>query len=382
MRKHVLAGAAALFLLLVWGGLAAVPALAEDGAEKRRAPKQAKPGMDEKRRAGILRGLAGGMEALKALGRKEEAAHLREIYESVKRGGHAKGKKKAKKHDGRSEREVAEGYVELMGLAVRTLVKAGKHDRAEVVEHGKHALELRLKGRRDDKAMKVYKTAPPREAQAKCMLVAAELLADHGDKKHAKLIAGVAHSWLKKSKANEKREHGSKEHADMERPSWQGEGEEALAQRIRILKMALPALDEGEREKAAAILQRGIAAGRVMLGKREDDEAREIMERTPSLGELAEVLHLASDLWMKFKNKEKAMKVAALAKFYAKRWKAGRAEREAHEHEEREAHEREGHERERHADERAQAMRELHEQMRELREMLQDMQRRLKELGK
>ncbi len=378
MRKHVLTGAVALFLLLVWGGLAPESAIAEDGAHKERAPKPAKQGMDEKRRAGVLRGLANGVEALVALGRKEEAAHLREIYESVKRGGPAKAKRKAKPHGGHAERQIAEGYVELMGLAVRTLVKAGKHDRAEVVEHGKHALELRLKGRRDDEAMKVYKTAPARGEQARALFVAAELLADHGDKKHAGLLAEIARSWLKKSKASAKREHGSKErgfkeHADKKRSSWQGEGDEALAQRIRILKMALPALREGEREKATAILQRGIDAGRVMLAKREDDEAREMLERTPSLGELAEVLHLASDLWMKFKDKEKAHKIAALAKFYAKRSKAGRAEREVHE--------REDHE-EREADKRGQAMRELHQQMREVHEMLEDMQRRLKKLSK
>lgn len=328
--------------------------------------------MEPKRRRAILRGLGQGIEALEALGRKDAAGHLRRIRDELKRGEpHPRAREQA-----HGEREVVEGWIELMGYAVKVLAKAEKPDWAHIVEHGKHALELTLAGKRDERAMRVRKSAPPRESQAHGLLLAAEILRDHGDKRHAELMADLGRSWQKqaqKRRGRVERDDEEREHVDLD----------SLEQRVRILVAALPALREGERRKAAAVLERAIRTGRVLLADREDDEAREILEETPPLGEITEVLRLAAELWEKYGREDKARMAAGLAEHYTRRMRAAeREEREEHGDQDEEGHDDdadEGDDDEEHR-EWSDELEDLQDEMEELRATIQRMQRQLRKL--
>ncbi len=327
-----------------------------------------------KRAHEVLRGLGQGIRALEMLGKKEEAARLRRIYEGVReRMEHAADRHEADpRREKRTERQVVEGWIELMGYGVKVLVKAGKDDLAHLLEHGKHAMELALAGKHDERSNRIRKEAPSRSALGECLLVAAEILSDHGDERHAKLMADLGRQWRQKKRGKE-RVDGRKQ-LDLDN----------LEHRIAILKMALPALREGERKEATKIVERALSTGRVLLAEREDDEAREILEQTPPLGHLAEVLHLASDLWMKFGDEHKARVVRALAQRYAERAheqrRAGREDDDDEEHGEDRGEDAEHDDDD--DDERAEAIEELREELQELRRVIERMQRRLKALSR
>ncbi len=89
--------------------------------------------------------------------------------------------------------------------------------------------------------------------------------------------------------------------------SERGESERAAVRRqLEMLRLALPVLREEERGDAIELLERAIRA------------------RAPKRRQLVEILTVASELWVKYKNEEKAMAVDRLAKQLA-----GRGERRA-----------------------------------------------------
>ncbi len=374
----------------------------------------------EHRRKKILQGLAQGIEALHALGRKEDVARLKRVYAAVKREGRDHAPREAS-----NERKTAKGWLALMGIAKRTLVQAGRREHAEVIEHGMHALEIILRGKRDEASAKVLATAPSRAEQADCVLLAAEILADKGNERQARKLADLGRGWKRQGRHENRREAARREEprGERERPGWQREGNAGLAGRAEIMQMARPALREGERKDALETLDRGLHTARVILADREDEEAREIIERTPPLAELSEVLDMAADLWVKFGDRKKAHMVAALARFYAERAQAQRRAEEEdgdeedgdeedgdEEDEHDEARERDGdehdgdehdgdehdgdehdgdehdgdeHAREREGrGERARALERIHREIREMQAALERLQRRLRELAR
>ncbi len=82
---------------------------------------------------------------------------------------------------------------------------------------------------------------------------------------------------------------------------------------LEILRMAMPALREGERTDAAELLEHAIHARELGLEGRRDDEAQRIRETAPNRGQLAEILGLASRLWREFGHEEQAQAVGELA---------------------------------------------------------------------
>ena len=104
-----------------------------------------------KRLAGILRGLVNGIEALHALGGHEEVvAHLKHLVADLK-AKHAKTGKRREREEP-SERQMVKHWIELMHMAHDVLRESKRHEAAEILEHGVHALELALAGRKDDEA--------------------------------------------------------------------------------------------------------------------------------------------------------------------------------------------------------------------------------------
>ncbi len=108
---------------------------------------------------------------------------------------------------------------------------------------------------------------------------------------------------------------GRREHPQRDRQrAHRSENEREVAQhQLEIMRMAMPALREGERRDAAELLEHAIHARELALEGRRDDEARHIRETAPNRGQLSEILGLASRLWGEFGHEERAHAVGELA---------------------------------------------------------------------
>ena len=284
----------------------------------------------------------------------------------------------------RAERQIVEHWLEVMGLAKRTLAAAERGDATEIVEHGMHALELALKNRRDEEAMRVRNSAPSRAAQAKALFLAAEILAKHDKAKESRWVAEVAKAFRQQAERRA-RERADKDDDEDEADDDEDEDREderaerrALKRRVATIRMAVPVLREAGDERLVGLLERAILTGDLMLAGREDEEARRAFERTPSLGELAEILHHAARLADKQGKGDRAERIMELSRYYAERWKAQQAERE--EHERRQDQERKHRDPDAREHERARHLEELQEELHHLRERLERLQRALEEV--
>jgi hypothetical protein len=106
-----------------------------------------------------------------------------------------------------------------MKLAAGVLDRAGRGEAAELMEHGAHALQLRLEGARTDRAQKIYKTAPSREHLAKLMGVAAEILQDKGQRDRAEMVAKLARQYAgqrDRKRGEREREHEGRRERERE----------------------------------------------------------------------------------------------------------------------------------------------------------------------
>ncbi len=102
----------------------------------------------------------------------------------------------------------------------------------------------------------------------------------------------------------------------------------ALRHRVATIRMAVPMLRENGDARLVGILERAILTGDLMLAGREDDEARKAYERTPNLGELAEILHHAARLAERFKKHDRAERIMDLSRYYGNRWRQERSRSE------------------------------------------------------
>ena len=102
---------------------------------------------------------------------------------------------------------------------------------------------------------------------------------------------------------------------------------EVAQHQLEIMRMAMPALREGERRDAAELLEHAIHARELALEGRRDDEAQHIRETAPNRGQLSEILGLASRLWSEFGHEERAGAVGELAEQMRARVRRERDER-------------------------------------------------------
>jgi len=363
MRTFLLRGCCVLIVSVLVSSFFAVPAMAEEG-EHREGRRH--DGMTERDLKKVLKGLANGIEALRAIGGQERViGHMKELMAGLKKRHAQQGEGQAKKRRG-SERHKMANMIELMLIAHTVLREADRDEWAEIMEHGAHAMKMLWSGRSDDEAMQILSTAPSKERQVKALFLASEILADHGKKDRAHLLFKLGREMQGKGrKESGRKEPGRKEKrrkaADRREERGEDAEQRALRERVEILRMAMPALREGERRDAAEMLERAIHTGELLLEGREDEEAQRIYRNTPKLGQLAEVLNLASRLWRKFKHPEQAEAVLDLSRYYAERARGDREERG-----ERERHEAQ---KRRHDEEREMEMRERRVRDREEREV-------------
>jgi len=150
----------------------------------------------------VMNDLEAGMRALRRLGgHKELLAHLERVAANLHEKM-AKGRRERKHDDGKrggaKQREVAKQQLELMRAAMGALMKRDKRDSAELMEHAIHAMELRLEGRRDEKATGIIRRAPKAGAMFELLMISSEILADMGKRDLAHAVAKLAKQYRKR----------------------------------------------------------------------------------------------------------------------------------------------------------------------------------------
>jgi len=390
----------ALLLTLALVALSAAPAFADDDRPgARRPPPGGNQKVHKKHVKEVLKGLQAGIKSLRAIGGQERAiAHLEALMVEVKREARQKGRvKKAgdrKSDAGKAEKQKLGQMLELLLYAHEVLRKADRDDQAKIMKHGAHALKMLWSGRHDEEAMGILSTAPSKEDQVRALYLAAEILSDRDDDRHARMLFGLAREFEGEARRGKPEPRDAKRWKHAQKRGEHADGEEeddeerrGLRRRIEILRMAMPALREAERKDAAEMLERAIHTGELLLDGREDAEAQRIYRNTPSLGQLAELLHLASRLWREFKHPEQAEAVMELSRHYAQRSREQNREREVAERREHEGREHEGREHEgrehegREHEGRDDLDRRIQHLRRELHELQQVLQRLMRELG-
>lgn len=190
-----------------------------------------------KRLHGVLRGLEQGIEACLAIGRKEEAAHLKEIAAGVRR----RLEDMERGHERNREVEVAKKQLETLRIAMKTLAEAKRHDAAERIEHAIHAGELRLERRRDEAAERVYRTAPKAEQMVELLFLAAEILADRGKRDLAHRVHALGRMYQDRLRRGREHEERRRHERERERVEHRERGDELhrLARRVDMLEERL-----------------------------------------------------------------------------------------------------------------------------------------------
>ncbi len=267
----------------LWGR----PALAQDRADGR------------ERLVNILEGLEQGLVALERLGRHEAHQILQHVAEDVRRELHERGDR----HRDLTEREIAERQIAVLRMALPALREAQREEAVELASRAIRAREVGLEGRRDDEAHRLRNRAPNRERTVELLVLAQEIYREYGDRERANALSRMTEELWRPHR---------------ERRSRVRERERAIHE-VEVMRLALPALREGGRRDAAELLERAIQG-------RESGVVRGGPE--PGPGDLAEILHLASDLWLEFGHPDRAEVVAELAEKMRARWRATRQRHE------------------------------------------------------
>ena len=280
-----------------------------------------------------------------------------------------------------TERDILRQQVEVFKIALAGLLEAEKKDAAEVLQRAIRAREVMLEGRRDDEAHQIRERAPSRGQLAEILAMAAGVWREFNNREKAASVGRVAKEF-----ANQP---GERPRERIEPATNRPTERDVVKRRIEAMKTAMPALREGERGDAVELLERAIRGYEVGLEERRDEEAQRIRERMPSRGQLAEILTMASNLWLEFNNQDKAEVVGRLAGEFAgqgdREREGARSIRERREAEERERPRGESASAGRPAGGEVEHLKrtvdELHGQMNEMRRQMAEMQQMLKKLA-
>jgi|GEM_PF-5144907 len=126
----------------------------------------------ESQRREIAQGLEQGANALRALGRNDEAAHLIEIIKQL--GNPAENREQPQERRpepndrearAQTEREMAESQLDVFRMAHHAFRESEKADAMELVERIIRAREMQLSGRRDEESQEAVRQMPGPEDQ-------------------------------------------------------------------------------------------------------------------------------------------------------------------------------------------------------------------------
>ena len=208
----------------------------------------------------------------------------------------------------RRELEAARERIHAMLREAEELQEAGRVDAAERVRQRAQQLGARIEGQLDRRRHAQVEEAEHLHNVLEGLERGMVALRELGRHEELAALERVAHDVRQELQGRRDRPQRERQRAH------RSENEREVAQhQLEIMRMAMPALREGERKDAAELLERAIYARELALEGRRDDEARRIRETAPNRGQQAEILGLASRLWAEFGHEERARAVGELA---------------------------------------------------------------------
>ena len=224
----------------------------------------------------------------------------------------------------RRELEAARDRVHAMLREAEELQGAGRMEAAQEVRQRAQQLAQRV-----EEGMERRQRARSDEAQhLHNVLEGLEhgmgALRELGRHEELQVLERVAHDVRQELEGRGNRPQRERERQRAERG---GNEREVAMHQLEILRMAMPALREGERRDAADLLEHAIRARELGLEGRRDDEAQHIRETAPNRAQVTEILGLASRLWAEFGHEERAHAVGQLAEQMRERLHRQRDER-------------------------------------------------------
>lgn len=265
----------------------------------------------------VLKLLDRGMGALNELDRRDMAEVLgvvvREVRGQLERAGHRDEPRHRRAE--RTERQVVEERLEVLRLAIKIVREAEQREVAEQLELAIHAHEFMLEGRRGEEALEARRRAPKTGQTMELLGHAAHLYREFEMPERAEMILRLREELWPDRERRRGRDRDERERTpDRERPSHLSQHDfEAAANRIEIMRLAMPAILERGRKDTAELIELAIRGYEVMLEGRKDREARNVREHAPSLGQQVEILMYAAKLWEEFGDPEKAHVIAETA---------------------------------------------------------------------
>jgi hypothetical protein len=256
----------------------------------------------------ILEGLEHGLAALKRLGLHDEYERLQRVANDVRgelrhhRGRSEAGPRREDREARRAERperQIVEGQIEALELALPALREAERRDAVELVERAIGARRTMLEGRRDEEARRIRERAPGRQQIVELLVGAEDIYREFRMEERAAALSRMTEElWQQRRRSGQRA-------GDV--------GRREAANELEVMRMALSALKEAGRQDAAALLGRAIRAREVQLEGRRDREATQIRRQAPTLEEQIELLAYAARLWRDFGHERKAEVIARLA---------------------------------------------------------------------
>jgi hypothetical protein len=208
----------------------------------------------------------------------------------------------------RRELEAARERIHAMLREAEELQEAGRSDAADRVRQRAEQLGERIERQLDRRRHAQAEEAEHLHKILEGLEHGMGALRELGRHEELEALERVAHDVRQELQGRRDRPQRERQRAN------RGENEREVAMhQLEILRMAMPALREGERRDAAELLEHAIHARELALEGRRDDEAQRIRESAPNRGQQAEILGLASRLWAEFGHEERAKAVGELA---------------------------------------------------------------------
>ena len=140
--------------------------------------------------------------------------------------------------EGNAELREARRQVELMNMARNTLREADREDAAELLQKVIRAVEIRIEGRRDEKARHILGEDPAVGAKAELLLYAARLMREFRRPDRAEAVEKLGRQFAEKAKRAPRARERSRESS----PEASVERIEAMQEQIRELARELERL--------------------------------------------------------------------------------------------------------------------------------------------
>ncbi len=214
----------------------------------------------------------------------------------------------AQDEGGRRELEAARERIHAMMREAEELQEAGRLDAAEKVRQRAEQLgeriERQLDRRRHARSKETEHLHNVLDGLERGM-VALRALGRHEELEALERVAHDVRQELQGRRDRPQRERQRARHGENER--------EMAMHQLEIMRMAMPALREGERKDAADLLEHAIHARELALEGIRNEKAQQVRKSAPNRAQLAEILGLSSRLWREFGHKERAQAVGELA---------------------------------------------------------------------